>query len=102
MAEAPLWCGRCGKGTSEGDAKLPSLAILQVHDSGRGVARDSVDLEMQEMESVKVTAFEPWCDRVQALSARNDLQGSPVQIQVRATLSDRGEGQLQLEAICLC
>ena len=57
---------------------------------------------MQEMESVKVTAFEPWSDRVQALSARNDLQGSPVQIQVRATLSDRGEGQLQLEAIRLC
>ena len=102
MTEAPLWCPRCGKGMSEGDAKLRSLAILRVHDSGSGMARGSGDLEMQEMESVKVTAFEPWSDRVHTLSARDDLRSSPVQIQVRATLSDFGEAQLLLEAIRLC
>ena len=66
------------------------------------MARGSGDSEMPEMESVKVTASEPWFDRVHALSDRNDLQNSPVQIQVRATLSDFGEAQLQLQAIRLC
>ena len=62
----------------------------------------SEGFEMQEMELVRVTAFEPWSDRVRALSVRNDLRSCPVQIQVRATLSGFGEAQLQLEAVRLC
>ena len=102
MTEVPLWCARCGKGMSEGDAKWSSLAILRVHDAGCGMAGGSEGFEMQEMELVRVTAFEPWSDRVRTLSVRNDLRSSPVQIQVRATLSDFGEAQLQLEADRSC